>query len=179
MDRTAPNRTAPNGAGPDAGPRVGSVAEEAARLLNALGALTEDASERRHRVADTDTDTDLDADRATDHRDGASPGHREGTGTRDRDRASGRAHEPGDQDRSDRCTCGAQQPPECGICPLCRGIRLIGNVHPDVLVGLADLLGEVATSLRVLAQDRADRGQPPWPGPGRGSTAHGTAATKG
>ncbi len=46
--------------------------------------------------------------------------------------------------------------PECQICPVCLGLRMLRDKHPDVILALADLVADVASSLRAFAEDQRD-----------------------
>lgn len=121
---------------------IGSVAEEAARLLDALGAAAP--------------------------KDGIGLGR----STQRRPASGGpRTDGPGPSAAEHTCSCGADgaahhgaaggdQAAECRICPVCLGIRVLRDVRPEMLTSLADLATDIATSLRVLADDR----RPPRPG---------------
>lgn len=120
---------------------IGSVAEEAARLLEALGAPS------------------------------PTDGVGLGRSTRGRSPIPGpRATRSATGAAENACTCGANdqaqhgatsdQGAACRICPVCLGIRVLKDIRPEVLAGLADLATDIATSLRVLADDR----RPPRPG---------------
>lgn len=134
----------------DERPVVGSVAEEAARLLDALGgwASTTQAGY---------------AARSAPNR--ASPD--EGGPTEDNS-----VPEPGDSSANtggheSRCeSCGAEngvgQAVTCQLCPVCQGIGLLRSVRPETVDRLADLAGALAATLRDLAgQRRADAGATP------------------
>ncbi len=53
------------------------------------------------------------------------------------------------------CTCGSGMAPECRICPVCLGLRILRDKRPEVILALADLVADVATSLRAFADDRS------------------------
>lgn len=120
---------------------IGSVAEEAARLLAALGA-----------PSPTDG-VGL----------GRSTRGRPVPGPRTNRSAPGAAANPctcGSNDQAQHGAAAADQGAECRICPVCLGIRVLKDIRPEMLASLADLATDIATSLRVLADDR----RPPRPG---------------
>ncbi|HEX5428510.1 MAG TPA: hypothetical protein VFX00_09300 [Pedococcus sp.] len=55
-------------------------------------------------------------------------------------------------------TCGAQdgagQAVVCQLCPVCQGIGLLRSVRPETVDRLADLAGALAATLREVAADR-------------------------
>ena len=138
----------------DERPAVGSVAEEAARLLDALGGW---ASSTQAGYAARTTPSPASTDEAGPDQDSsAAP-------------AGGHAS---------RCeSCGAEngmgQAVTCQLCPVCQGIGLLRSVRPETVDRLADLAGALAATLRDIAgQRRADAGggpprKPPSP-PSRG-----------
>lgn len=54
------------------------------------------------------------------------------------------------------CACGSGMAPECQICPVCLGLRMLRDKHPDVILALADLVADVASSLRAFGEDQRD-----------------------
>ncbi|KRF25214.1 hypothetical protein [Phycicoccus sp. Soil803] len=125
----------------DERPAVGTVAEEAARLLDALGGWA----------------TSAQAGYA------AGPGHAasgtDGSGTEEPG-----THAGGADSTTPRCSsCGAPsgvgQAVACQLCPVCQGIGLLRSVRPETVDRLADLAGALAATLRDIAgQRRADTG---------------------
>jgi len=95
---------------------VGTVADEAVRLLHALGAAVppEGMGDR------------FDARR----------------GRRSASSGSPSAERPG-------CACGSGMAPECQI-------WMLRDKHPDVILALADLVADVASSLRAFGEDQRD-----------------------
>lgn len=124
--------------GEQEGPVVGSVAEEAARLLEALGGWASTAQEAYAARAAADA---------------AGP--------------SADAPEAHTQGRCESCGAenGAGQAVVCRLCPLCQGIGLLRSVRPETVDRLADLAGAAAAALRDLAAhhpgSHASRPQPP------------------
>ena len=146
--------------GRDATPQTGSVAEEAARLVEAF------ASWSTARGPGVEDDTRY-AGRA-----GAA---REGAPGRDDD-----AH--GAPDDGPTCAaCGARtgvgRAESCGICPLCQGIAWLRSVHPETLDRLADLAATVTETLRDIATQ--SRARDPRPEAGTtGGTQHRSASVQ-
>jgi hypothetical protein len=123
---------------------VGSVAEETARLVEALGGWAQGV--------------------ATDH--GAAPGATApGAGE-----VPGGRPEPGGP-RAEGCgQCGstarAGEAAACQLCPICQGIALLRAVRPETVERLADLAAALSGTLRDIATER--RRQSPAPPPPRG-----------
>jgi hypothetical protein len=122
---------------------VGSVAEEAARLLDALGGWAATAAYA--------------GGAGTRH----TPDPAEGT-TAPGEEGHPRAHPAGHCDR-----CGAAdgmgQAVVCRLCPVCQGIGLLRAVRPETVDRLADLAGAVAATLRDLADQRRHDAAPDAP----------------
>ena len=135
QDEPQPGR----GGGPSATPPVGSVAQEAARLLDALGGWV---STSGYGAAPGP---------------GAAPDPVE-TGTTDQAAAGGEApppdetpsHGPGHCDHCGAAN-GTGQAVTCQWCPVCQGIGLLRSVRPETVDRLADLAGALATALRDVA----------------------------
>ena len=129
-------------------PPVGSVAEEVARLLDAVGGWASTAQ----------------ATYAARPAPGSGPGSGPESGTQTES-----------QTGSARCSsCGAEngigQAVVCQLCPVCQGIGLLRSVRPETVDRLADLAGVVATTLRDLAthhREARDRGPDARPGASR------------
>jgi hypothetical protein len=62
---------------------------------------------------------------------------------------------------------GAFESPECRICPICRGMRLVTSMSPDVLAHLADAATSLAAAVRAMGE------------PVAGSQASGSAGAAG
>ena len=120
---------------------VGSVAEETARLVEALGGWA-------HGMA-----TDL----------RPAPGAGEPGGG---EAAAGRP-EPGTRhtDRCEQCgsTARAGEAAACQLCPICQGIALLRAVRPETVERLADLAAALSGTLRDIASERMRQNpaQPP------------------
>lgn len=128
-------------------PPVGSVAEEAARLLDALGGWASTAT----------------AGYAAQSAPGAPAASEPAASAAS---AADRPDEPTDQPAAEpgghsggRCeACGAQngmgQALTCQLCPVCQGIGFLRSVRPETVDRLADLAGAIAATLRDLASER-------------------------
>ncbi|HET7660837.1 MAG TPA: hypothetical protein VFK66_10660 [Oryzihumus sp.] len=125
---------------------VGSVAEEAARLVEAFAAWS-----GTHAAADRAREGD-DAPYA----DRSHP-RDPGGNAEDRDAPDGTG------DGRQCPTCGAQagvgRAASCGVCPVCQGIAWLRTVRPETLDRLADLAGALTDTLREVAREAA-RGRP-------------------
>jgi hypothetical protein len=127
---------------------VGTVAEETARLVEALGGWAQQVADGHGAAAAHD----------------AAPGAHGGAPHGDP------AHAPGDTGPTpggapapgggtSHCeACGsparAGEALACQLCPLCQGIALLRAVRPETVDRLADLAGAVAGTLRDLAAER-------------------------
>jgi hypothetical protein len=126
---------------------VGSVAEETARLVEALGGWAQGV--------------------ATDHR--SAPGAR-AQGTGDVPGAGdvpGGRHEAG-RPQTGRCEqCGsttrAGEAAACQLCPICQGIAMLRAVRPETVERLADLAAALSGTLRDIAAERTRQGPAPTP----------------
>ncbi|HET8767962.1 MAG TPA: hypothetical protein VFM86_11615 [Pedococcus sp.] len=164
---------------------VGSVAEEAARLLDALGGWAASSgyaagAPSRGSAQDTGHPT------ADDARGGAGPHASDARGapnahgdTRGGTRGSTGSTSGGDG----HCEhCGAEagtgRAVVCRLCPVCQGIGLLRSVRPETVDRLADLAGALADTLRDLADHRranspASAGEAPaGPAPADAGTRH-------
>lgn len=151
-------------------PPVGSVAEEAARLLDALGswaATSGYAAGPRH----TDAHHDDAAPEAT--ADGEGSANRADTGDA---KVGADANTAADAqgDGGAACpTCGADRSAgravTCQLCPVCQGIGLLRSLRPETVDRLADVAAAVAAGLRDLAEQRRGSGAEPA-GPERGGS---------
>lgn len=132
--------------------QVGSVAEEAQRLLETLRRAGGGAAGGGAGPA-TDGSTDGSPDDGPDSHD-AEPGDTEGW----------------------TCT-----DPFCRACPLCRTVAVVRGLNPETLRRLADLAAVAATVLTDLAAQRASApsrpGTAPAPGPDGGSGSSASSPT--
>lgn len=141
---------------PDPDRTVGSVVEEAARLVEALrmagvrgasaGMPGAGAPEPPNQPPLDDHDhqpllEDHDHDHGHDHANDHEHVHRPGAGAR---------------------------PLTCGICPVCRGLEFVGTLPPEALDrfadlarGVAGLISDFAASARARAEDLAETGAGP------------------
>ncbi|KRE55529.1 hypothetical protein [Phycicoccus sp. Soil748] len=155
-------------------PPVGSVAEEAARLLDALGgwasthgyAAPDDA---RDPGAATD-ETTADGTSATSGADGA-------------DHGSGHASGHGSAQASGQCPhCGAANGAgtalTCQWCPVCQGLGLLRSVRPETVDRLADLAATLTVALRDIAT-HGRQGNAAGTGAGAGTARGGTERATG
>lgn len=154
---------------------VGTVAEETARLVEALGdwarsATAGEAAQPEHPAQPDQAAPDQaapdqtgDAGRGDDAAEAARPGG--GGAAADQ---AGTRHTPG----CERCggTGPAGEAIACQLCPVCQGIALLRAVRPETVERLADLAGALSGVLRDLAAERAGQGAParPEPPPRRG-----------
>lgn len=146
--------------------QVGSVADEATRLLESLR-RTAEASGRS-----ADEEADDGADEAADPPGPATRSPRAGMpSARVRDADGGHGGAGGDAPPHD---------PTCTWCPLCRGVAVIRSLSPETLTRLADLAGLAATVLTDLASTRqpadpaasgTDRAQSPGHGAAGGAAS--------
>ncbi|HET8981113.1 MAG TPA: hypothetical protein VFN47_00365 [Pedococcus sp.] len=121
---------------------VGTVAEETARLVEALGDWARSAS-----AGEAAQPEESAPDQA------ARPG--EGSAAEDQ---AGTRHTPGCE------RCGGTGPAAgeaiaCQLCPVCQGIALLRAVRPETVERLADLAGALSGVLRDLAAERAERAE--------------------
>ena len=129
-----------------AAPPVGSVAEEAKRLVEAFAAWSGTrAAADRARADDGPDDGPDDEPHADRPREGDRTGGAQGEDAAGEER---------------RCpTCGAQagvgKAASCGVCPVCQGIAWLRTVRPETLDRLADLAGALTDTLREVAREAA------------------------
>ena len=123
--------------------QVGSVADEAARLLESLRRSAAEAQ------AAAGTSAGTDGGQAT-----GSTGADAPTAAR----ASGSAGDPTGRHPAGLGSGpegGAAHDPFCTWCPLCRGAAVVRSLSPETLTRLADLAGVAASVLADLASARA------------------------
>ncbi|WP_406830427.1 hypothetical protein ABEG17_15720 [Pedococcus sp. KACC 23699] len=139
---------------------VGSVAQEAARLLDALGGWASTSGYGAGRGEDRPRQ----AAPGGDDPEGAGP---EGA---DPEGAGPEASVPPDETTShaaghcDQCGAAnaAGQAVVCQWCPVCQGIGVLRSVRPETVDRLADLAGALAATLReAAAHARSTAGNPP------------------
>ena len=120
----------------DERPAVGTVAEEAARLLDALGGWAASAQSGY----------------------AARPAHAAAAPGGD-DSAAHHTEADDSSSTGSRCeSCGAEngvgQAVACQLCPVCQGIGLLRSVRPETVDRLADLAGALAATLKDIAGQR-------------------------
>jgi hypothetical protein len=120
--------------------QVGSVADEATRLLESLRRTAEAAAQSVGEEGDRAAGPDAGA-----HSDTEAAGP-DAAGPDDDDDAAGPGTAPHD--------------PFCTWCPLCRGAAVVRSLSPETLTRLADLAGLAATVLADLASTRSTAGSP-------------------
>ncbi len=148
-------------------PSIGTVAEEAARLISAFAAMA-------HATAATRDPSPYVGGPAQDP---ASPDPEHAWPPADSvrpddvrpERASSMGAPTGEPDPGAPPVCSAcggvndGTPVACKLCPLCQGIALLRSVRPETVDRLADFASAVAATLRDMAT------QPRSSGPGSGS----------
>ena len=140
---------------------AGTVADEAARLIEALGVWATSASP----TAGTTTAGTASAPRPADdgqeradHGTGPAsppePARRTTPGTPyDDPGTAGRGEDPDGASRCEHCGAGTGvgRSISCQVCPICQGIALLRAVRPETVDRLADLAGALAATLRDVA----------------------------
>jgi hypothetical protein len=174
---------------------AGTVADETARLVEALGVWARSVSPSSGTTASAEsaasTAPNPDAPPPTQQArpEASADDTRDDTATRD-----GAA--PQREPRSEapygvgRCAhCGARtgvgEAVSCRVCPICQGIALLRTVRPETVDRLADLAGAVAATLREVAvhvrTGAHEAGAPAdsWDGPATGRARTGPTGTGG
>ena len=139
----------------------GTVAEEAARLIEAIASMA-----RSNTVPSQDRSPD----------DGG-PARR--SGTSGPPGASGCSDNRDDPSDGACSACGGERdatPVACKLCPLCQGIAFLRSVRPETVDRLADLASAVAGSLRDVATQSRASGQTSAAGPASGRRPGGGGA---
>ena len=148
---------------------VGSVAEETARLVEALGGWAEGLRSPAPAAAPDGADTSGPG-RSGAEQGGEPPGGQRTSRSADGGgppRSGANAEEAGTR-HTVRCEhCGvasrAGEALACQLCPLCQGIALLRTVRPETVERLADLAAALSGALRDIAADRF--AEPPAPPP--------------
>ena len=115
---------------------LGSVAEEAALLIDLLSQRTRSDASGMPSPGSADAGSDRKSDGRSDGRSNARPGV---------------------------CTCGGTTPAACRVCPVCQLIAFVQQVNPDTIDKVADFVGFAATALRDLATAQRERRAEPAP----------------
>jgi hypothetical protein len=117
--------------------RVGSVAEETARLIDAIGGWAQDVASDHARAGSR------------------SGGYASGAAPSEDDAPPPRSTRPG-QSRCEHCGADSRmgEAVTCQLCPVCQGISVLRAVRPETVDRLADLAAGVARTLRDLAAER-------------------------
>lgn len=145
-------------------PAIGTVAEEAARLIEAMATMARSSSSR------SEGPSPYAGGPAQEPVPPAAP------------HAAGTADDPEAAPSAGACSaCGGERdgtPVACRLCPLCQGIALLRSVRPETVDRLADLASAVAASLRdVATQSRASGSTPSTARPASGRPSDGGRAT--
>ena len=132
--------------------QVGSVADEAGRLLESLRRAAAEAAEQSA-DAPGGTSTRPAADGTEDTARPASGPGADDHGT----------HDHGTHDHDPLTGGAAPHDPVCQWCPICRGAAVVRSLSPEPLRRLADLAAVAASVLADLATARAAAGPPDAP----------------
>ena len=130
--------------------QVGSVADEATRLLESLRRTAEAAAQSVGEEGDRAAGPDAGPDATP-----PAPTPRPPAPRRRRD-----AGTPTPPSRRRAGPGTASHDPFCTWCPLCRGAAVVRSLSPETLTRLADLAGLAATVLADLASTRSTAGPP-------------------
>ncbi|MFC8501420.1 hypothetical protein ACFUC1_03605 [Pedococcus sp. NPDC057267] len=127
---------------------VGSVAEEAARLLDALGGWAASSGYAAGASSRGSAEDEGHPPHVDTH---GSPGPAAEDGGHPTTGAT-----PDDGAHCEHCGAetGAGRAVVCRLCPVCQGIGLLRSVRPETVDRLADLAGAIADTLRDLADHR-------------------------
>ena len=145
---------------------VGTVAEETARLVEALGDWARSATTGEAAQPEHSAQPDQAAPDQADHPgrgDDAAQTAQPGGGGAAEDQA-GTRHTPGCE-RCGGAGLAAGEALACQLCPVCQGIALLRAVRPETVERLADLAGALSAVLRDIAAERAGQGAPARPEP--------------
>lgn len=159
---------------------VGTVAEETARLVEALGGWAQGLGAEQPRPAAAPPHTgnggsgEPRAGASREARDGASREAHNGESGEPRDRASrdprdGGAGEPvagtGTAEQCGHCGSPARagEALACELCPLCQGIALLRALRPETMERIADVAAALSGALRDIAAERVRRSAPEPP----------------
>ncbi|GAA2491562.1 hypothetical protein [Terrabacter carboxydivorans] len=134
---------------PEAASPPGSVAEEAALLVDLLSRRSWAGSSGMPPAASHKEDGSAaplghDSRHESEHDGSRSSQQRSGTSTGE-------------------CTCGGSTPAACRVCPVCQLVAFVQQVNPDTIEKVADFVGFAATALRDLAATQRERRAEPHP----------------
>ncbi len=129
-----------------------TVADEAARLIEALGAWATHASPTAG-TATTPPPADDGQEGAATGTGPAAPPHDDPGTPYDDPGTAGRGEDPDGSSRCEHCGAGTGvgRSISCQVCPICQGIALLRAVRPETVDRLADLAGALAATLRDVA----------------------------
>ena len=126
-------------------PANGTVAEEAARLIEAMASIARSSAEP--------------GQDSSPYAGGPAWGSHPPDASGRSDRGDGRSDRGEDPSNGACSACGRERdstPVACKLCPLCQGIAFLRSVRPETVDRLADLASAVAATLRdVATQSRA------------------------
>ncbi len=140
--------------GPPRPDSIGTVAEEAAKLIALLG---QRSAERTPAAAPT-------------------AGAREGTDDAYAGRAAYERTSPADDTCREHPRAGEAL--TCALCPICQGIAVLRTLNPETVDRLADLATAAAAALRELAVSTASAASSASSGAGRGARASGSPSER-
>lgn len=169
--------------GYDVDAMVGTVADEAAKLLESLRraaseaarAAADEGAEESARTADAQTGATGESEQHPDDATGsqARGGPRSGGAAREADPSTGAGG------HADHARMGEAQ--SCAYCPLCRAVSVVRSVSPETLERVADLALVAATVLTDVAASRSNASDPAggqrFPGATRGGNDSGDRGT--
>ncbi|MHB8274377.1 MAG: hypothetical protein ACYDC9_06365 [Dermatophilaceae bacterium] len=160
-------------------PSIGTVAEEAARLISAMATKARASADTTHDPSPYAGEPAQDpASPDTEHASPPEDTARPKDAPPERASSAGPAGASSAGPRPGRsCTaCGGESdgtPVACRLCPLCQGIALLRSVRPETVDRLADLASAVATALREMATQSRASGPGPEPRSGSGRPSDG------
>ncbi len=163
---------------------AGTVADETARLVEALGVWATSVSPSSGRTASAPPTGPATPPTQQARPEGSDDDARDDTGPHDGadPRQEPRSETPYDVGRCAHCGArtGVGQAVSCHVCPICQGIALLRTVRPETVDRLADLAGAVAATLREVAVHvRTGAHEPEAPGHGSDGPAAGRAGRTG
>ena len=153
---------------------IGTVAEEAARLISAVAAMANSTGTTTHDPSPYAGGPVQDP--ASPHTEHAWPPEDSVRSDDARpERAATLGTPPGDPDPGAPPVCSAcggvndGTPVACKLCPLCQGIALMRSVRPETVDRLADFASAMAATLRDMATQSRSSGPGSGSGAGSGS----------